>query len=108
MLCAIWTCATGLSSVQLVVGRANEWPDGTVTCDEVWGSPTARRTFTLFVLVITYVIPLLMLAAAYTVVGMALWTRTTPGNADSTRDLQQLRAKRKVREREGREKERDE
>ncbi|XP_076459929.1 QRFP-like peptide receptor isoform X2 [Babylonia areolata] len=96
VLVTIWTCAVGLSSVQLVVGRAVEFPDGSITCDEVWQSQSARRTFTMFVLFLTYIIPLVILALAYSVVGIVLWKRATPGNADHARDLQQLRAKRKV------------
>ncbi|KAL8591165.1 hypothetical protein ACOMHN_057905 [Nucella lapillus] len=96
VLVTIWTCAVGLSSVQLAVGRAVEWPDGSVTCDEVWASQSARRTFTMFVLFLTYILPLTILALAYSVVGIVLWKRATPGNADHVRDLQQLRAKRKV------------
>ena len=100
VLVTIWLCAVALSSVQLFVGRASEWPDGLggviVTCDEVWTTPSARRTFTMFVLFITYIIPLTILAVAYTIVGILLWRRATPGNADQTRDMHQLKAKRKV------------
>ncbi|XP_076458269.1 prolactin-releasing peptide receptor-like [Babylonia areolata] len=96
VLAAIWACAFALSSVQLVVGRANEWDDGAVTCDEVWGSQAARRTFTLLMLVLTYIVPLSIVALAYGVVGKVLWTRAPPGNAHYARDTHQLQAKRKV------------
>nr|KAG5709682.1 hypothetical protein BaRGS_027707 [Batillaria attramentaria] len=102
VIAVIWVCATALSSVQLAVGRAQEWPDGQggvmIHCDEVWPSQGARRTFTMFVLFITYIIPLIILAVAYSIVGILLWRRTTPGNAHESRDLQQLQAKRKVEE----------
>lgn len=100
VLVGIWLGAIALSSVQLAVGQAGEIPDGlggmVVTCDEEWGSQGARRTFTLFVLFITYIIPLTILAVAYSIVGVLLWRRTTPGNADEARDLHQLQSKRKV------------
>ncbi|KAL8573611.1 hypothetical protein ACOMHN_007164 [Nucella lapillus] len=96
VLITIWTCAVGLSSVQWVVGRANEWSDGAVTCDEVWGSDSARRVFTLLMLVVTYIVPLSIVALAYGVVGKVLWTRAPPGNAHHGRDTQQLQRKRKV------------
>lgn len=40
--------------------------------------------------------PLFILSVTYSIVGILLWTRTSPGNADQARDLQQLRTKRKV------------
>lgn len=95
VLGTIWLLAVALSSVQLVVGRAQEGPGGVVVCDEVWHPESARRTFTMFVLVITYIIPLTILAVAYSIVGVLLWRRATPGNADHSRDLHQLQAKRK-------------
>ncbi|CAL1547087.1 unnamed protein product [Lymnaea stagnalis] len=92
----IWVCAIGLSSVQLVVGRATDHGH-IVDCDEQWPSPGSRRTFTMFVLFITYITPLVILAVTYSIVSILLWKRTAPGNAHEGRDLQQLRAKRKVR-----------
>ncbi|XP_005110250.2 neuropeptide FF receptor 1, partial [Aplysia californica] len=94
-ICVIWLCSVGLSSVQLVVGRATDHGD-VIDCNEVWGSPDARRTFTMFVLFITYIIPLVILAVTYSIVSILLWKRTAPGNAHEGRDMHQLRAKRKV------------
>lgn len=91
----IWVCAVTLSSVQLVVSRAKSIRNF-VHCDEQWDSPAERRTFTMFVLFITYVIPLVILAVTYSIVSILLWKRTTPGNAHEGRDLQQLKGKRKV------------
>ncbi|GFS04700.1 neuromedin-K receptor [Elysia marginata] len=94
-ICVIWTCAVALSSVQLVVGRAREM-SGVVSCDEVWNSQSSRRTFTMLILFITYIVPLVILSVTYSIVSRLLWKRTAPGNAHEGRDLQQLRAKRKV------------
>ncbi|XP_076440119.1 substance-K receptor-like [Babylonia areolata] len=96
VLGSIWLLAVGLSSVQLAVGRAQDGQDGVVRCDEVWEPEGARRIFTMFVLFITYIIPLTILAVTYSIVGVLLWRRSTPGNADHQRDLHQLQAKRKV------------
>ena len=94
-ICVIWVCAIGLSSVQLVVGRARDMGD-IVSCDEVWSSQSSRRTFTMLILFITYIVPLVILSVTYSIVSRLLWKRTAPGNAHEGRDLQQLRAKRKV------------
>ena len=40
--------------------------------------------------------PLTILSLTYGIVGLKLWQRTTPGNADEQRDMQQLKSKRKV------------
>ncbi|GFO38347.1 FMRFamide receptor 1 [Plakobranchus ocellatus] len=93
-ICVIWVCAIGLSSVQLVVGRATTVA-GVTNCDEVWSSQSSRRTFTMLILFITYIIPLVILSVTYSIVSRLLWKRTAPGNAHEGRDLQQLKAKRK-------------
>ncbi|KAH3869932.1 prolactin-releasing peptide receptor-like [Dreissena polymorpha] len=96
VLVGIWAAATVLSSVQFHVGRAHDKPDGSQTCQERWSNEDQRKTFTIFIFVITYMIPLLTLSVTYSIVGILLWKRTSPGNKDRTRDLHQLRSKRKV------------
>jgi hypothetical protein len=44
----------------------------------------------------TFAVPMLSLTFTYTCVGRRLWLRESPGNADPTRDLAQLRAKKKA------------
>lgn len=91
----IWLCSTAISSVQLVVGRAVERPDGGMECTEDW-NPGQRNVYTIFIFVLTYVIPLLILSVTYSIIGILLWKRTAPGNRDHVRDMHQLRSKRKV------------
>ncbi|CAD5112552.1 DgyrCDS1762 [Dimorphilus gyrociliatus] len=93
----IWLIALSASSVQLFIGRAVT--NGTNTkpiCREDWEDEKSRQIYTFFVLLTTYVVPLTILTATYGMVGVKLWQRTTPGNADQARDMQQLRSKRKV------------
>jgi hypothetical protein len=99
VLLTIWLCAVALASVQFVVGRAKlvDPSVDVLVCDEDWpGGSSQRSVFTMFVLVLTYIVPLSILAMAYTVVGIKLWRRTTPGNTDDARDRHQLRTKKKV------------
>jgi len=99
---AIWLVAGALSSVQLVVGRSNqvEVMPGVVVmdCNEIWPEPSVvwRRSYTFFLLLSTYILPLFILSFTYGFVSHKLWRRTAPGNADQTRDSQQLKSKRKV------------
>jgi len=107
VLGSVWLIALSLSSVQLAVGRSRvrEVPTGLnfpglniTDCNEIWPEPSTlwRRTYTFFILSLTYILPLLILASTYSVIGWRLWKRTVPGNADESRDAQQLSSKRKV------------
>lgn len=103
VICSIWLIALTSSSIQLAVGRAKTREiDGrhVTDCNEVWPNPTVvwRRTYTLFIFVLTYVIPLSILTGTYGILGLRLWRRTAPGNANRTRDKRQIKSKRKVRE----------
>lgn len=108
---AVWLVSLTSSSIQLAVGKAQRREDNdggsaaaaaaeetVVDCNEVWPHPNIvwRRVYTLFIFVFTYVIPLAILAGTYGVLGLRLWRRTVPGNADVTRDKQQIKSKRKV------------
>lgn len=97
VICVIWIGSAALSSIQLKVSRAEESPAGTMICQEQWDSINDRKLYTVIVFVITYLIPLLILSITYSIVGILLWKRISPGNRDHARDLQQLRSKRKVR-----------
>ncbi len=102
VISVIWILALGLSSIQLVVGRAidTEYAPSQFRrdCVEIWWEPSHayRRTYTFFIFTSTYVIPLSILSLTYGIVGRKLWQRTAPGNADQVRDNHQLRSKRKV------------
>lgn len=96
VIIVIWICAVALSSVQFKVAHAIEYAPDKIVCEEIWHSMNARRTYTIFLFVITYLIPLLILSITYSIVAILLWKRITPGNRDQARDLHQLRSKRKV------------
>uniref|UniRef100_A0A1I8HWB1 G_PROTEIN_RECEP_F1_2 domain-containing protein n=1 Tax=Macrostomum lignano TaxID=282301 RepID=A0A1I8HWB1_9PLAT len=55
-----------------------------------------QRVYSVFVLVLTYLLPLGVLSLTYAAIGRQLWNRTIPGNADLARDSQHIRAKRKI------------
>jgi len=69
-------------------------------CQEAWpepGADTWHTCYTFFVLLTTYLLPLGVTGPAYTAVACRLWQRRAPGNADTARDLHQLKSKRRVR-----------
>lgn len=96
VIITIWICAVALSSVQFKIAHAVDYGPGRMVCEEVWPSMNARRTYTVFIFVLTYLIPLLILSITYSIVAILLWKRITPGNRDHARDMHQLRSKRKV------------
>ena len=96
IISVIWICSILVASVQLVVARTMYFESGVLVCNEVWPNTNSRRIYTIFILILTYVIPLLVLTITYSVVAFLLWKRTAPGNSDHFRDLLQLRSKIKV------------
>ena len=98
VIAAIWVLAVSLSSVQLAVGRAVAVPGDRIDCIEIWPEPSHvwRRVYTFFILTLTYLMPLSILASTYGFLARKLWKRITPGNADETRNAVQVKSKRKV------------
>lgn len=92
---AIWLVSIALSSVQLVVCRTSKDSLG-VQCREKWPDDYIKRWYTVAVLIITYLIPVLFIIIMYTMVCMQLWHRSAPGVSDQVRDTRQLATKRKV------------
>jgi len=91
----IWLACMAVSSVQFQVAGTYD-NSGRTVCTEMWSDEKQRKIYTVSVFVITYVVPLVILSITYTIVGILLWKRTSPGNRDHARDMQQLRSKRKV------------
>ncbi|GFG30044.1 hypothetical protein Cfor_12342, partial [Coptotermes formosanus] len=99
ILASIWVAAVLISGVQLRVARSERFKYGGEwhwECKEQWDSVEDGQTYTMVIFCVTFAVPLLSLAFTYTCVGRRLWLRSSPGNADPTRDLAQLRAKRKI------------
>ncbi|XP_062616536.1 neuropeptide Y receptor type 5-like [Saccostrea cucullata] len=94
ILC-IWVYAVSLSAVQLKVCETTNI-NGSIRCDEEWPDDGLRIAYSVLVLMLTYVIPLLILTITYSIVGCILWKRKTPGNADAQRDSYQIKSKKKV------------
>ncbi|XP_069125501.1 QRFP-like peptide receptor [Argopecten irradians] len=98
----IWIIAIAINCLQFVVGRAYEMVkfnsttnETIVECREAWEDPESERAYSLCMLFLTYIIPLIILTVTYAIVGSILWQRITPGNADAIRDEQQIKSKRK-------------
>ncbi|XP_022317050.2 substance-K receptor-like [Crassostrea virginica] len=95
VLLLIWLMSLILACMVAPVGKV-QLDQGSYQCQEVWPSHKHNLTFTILIFLLTYALPLLVLMISYSIVGIFLWKRTSPGNRDHVRDLMQLRAKVKV------------
>ncbi|XP_041485524.1 substance-K receptor-like [Lytechinus variegatus] len=99
MIVISWVASILLGSVELFMARTTKYDfcgQLVTICSEHWQSDGMRLMYDMVNVVLVYVVPLIVLTFTYTVVGMRLWGRSMPGNADFTRDMTQERAKRKV------------
>ncbi|XP_067930824.1 RYamide receptor-like [Watersipora subatra] len=99
VIALIWIVSSCLCSVQLWVARAKADDQGLILCKEWWPEGTLidiRKVYTIALLIITYVIPVLVIISMYSLVCVQLWYRTTPGVEDHARDIKQLNNRRKV------------
>ena len=94
----IWLIAVAISVVLLDVGEAKlNLETGHNECNEKWPNRDLELFYTVLLLILTYIVPLIILMVTYSIVGYILCKRRLPGNADIQRDATQLRAKLKVR-----------
>ena len=95
VISGVWISAISLACIQLFIGKTHLNGDITM-CDEHWPTELSRKIYTVFILLLTYIMPLTILSITYLVIGIILWKRTAPGNCHVERDMHQLRAKIKV------------
>ncbi|XP_062611352.1 RYamide receptor-like [Saccostrea cucullata] len=95
VLIFIWLMSLILACMVAPVGKVDN-DEGRYQCQEVWPSQRHNQIFTIVIFILTYALPLLILTISYSIVGIILWKRTSPGNSHHVRDLMQLRAKVKV------------
>lgn len=97
IILVIWIVSIGFAAVLLHVGKTKYHPETMRTeCLEDWASPDLAIVYTVLVLILTYIVPVIILSVTYSIVGYLLWKRHLPGNADAFRDKAQLKSKVKV------------
>jgi len=66
-------------------------------CDEVWpGGLQQRYVYSLVVMALQYFLPLAILSFTYINIGVVIWVKRVPGEAENTRDRRLAASKRKV------------
>ncbi|XP_015904993.3 substance-P receptor-like [Parasteatoda tepidariorum] len=94
----IWICSFTLSSFQLIHGKAEKFLVGgqeVYDCNEVWDE-LEGKVYTSVVFILTFMVPMIILSYTYGSIGCKMWSHKAPGNADVSRDRQQLASKMKV------------
>lgn len=96
VIALIWLAGLALSSpmayAQRVVFVSEDWP----FCLNVNLSQKVMLGYRALLVIVQYVIPLSIMTWAYSGIGFALWGSSAPGNAQSQRDLNLMRNKKRV------------
>ena len=98
VIIGIWITGLLFASVQLLKSRAVPFKYGSETyydCREEW-SDADGKLYTLFVFIMTFALPAIVLIFVYGSVGWTIVKHSAPGNPDLTRDLTQLNTKIRV------------
>jgi len=98
---ATWLLAAVASLPVAVHARvtARVGPDGHRRdfCDEVWpGGLDQRYAYSMAVMALQYFLPLAILSFTYINIGVVIWVKRAPGEAENTRDQRLAASKRKV------------
>ncbi|XP_029038588.1 RYamide receptor-like isoform X2 [Osmia bicornis bicornis] len=80
-----------LSQPSLRYERCNQY-----VCLEVWPSMENRYYYSIALLVLQYVIPIMVLVFTYTSIAVMVWGKRPPGEAENVRDQRMARSKRKM------------
>ncbi|XP_078659488.1 QRFP-like peptide receptor [Branchiostoma floridae x Branchiostoma belcheri] len=97
----IWTASIATHIPLLVVLEQMEitWDDGhrEVWCRESWPDYERQRAvYTIFLFVVMYTLPLLIISGAYAMIAKTLWNKKTPGVTIVATESAQAKTKRKV------------
>ncbi|XP_070544379.1 QRFP-like peptide receptor [Ptychodera flava] len=95
----IWLVSVLLAIVQTVFARARKVYYGEKMwyfCTEWWPYDSAAIVYEIFMILLTYIIPVITLMFCYIGIGRRLWRRNLPGNADRQRDNTCSASKKKV------------
>lgn len=65
-------------------------------CEEDWPEPEYNYYYSIALLVLQFVIPLVVLVFTYTRIAFAVWGKKPPGEAENSRDQRMAKSKRKV------------
>lgn len=65
-------------------------------CQEMWSDRRAQTQYTTSLLLLQFCLPLTVMIFTYGRIGLEIWGKKTPGEAEAHRDLRMAKSKRKV------------
>ncbi|XP_051171097.1 RYamide receptor isoform X2 [Leptopilina boulardi] len=101
LILAVWLLALIVSFPIAVVSKLDQPADRYIACDrymceEMWPSPQQRYYYSISLLVLQYLVPLLVMMFTYTSIAIMVWGKRPPGEAENTRDQRMAKSKRKM------------
>ncbi|XP_044584679.1 RYamide receptor-like isoform X2 [Cotesia glomerata] len=98
---AVWVAALTISSpIAMVSCLFQPNPRYTMcnryVCQEIWPSDHQQYYYSIALLILQYFVPLVVLMFTYTSIGIRVWGKRPPGEAENVRDQRMARSKRKV------------
>ncbi|XP_014599240.1 PREDICTED: neuropeptide Y receptor isoform X1 [Polistes canadensis] len=104
LILGVWLLALTVSFPIAVVSELVQPVNGTdryvqcnrFICKENWTSERNRYYYTISLLVVQYLVPLMVLLFTYTSIAIIVWGKRPPGEAENTRDQRMARSKRKM------------
>jgi len=102
IIAVTWAAAVIASLPVAMFARVTQRPmhDGTLTsfCDEMWPDGASQRyVYSVVVMVLQYLLPLFVLSFTYVHIGVVIWAKRVPGEAENSRDRKLAASKHKVR-----------
>ena len=99
IIVAIWLTAALVSlptAIRTKIIYLDYEPGSRGLCTEDWENHTARFWYTVNIMLLQYFIPLAIMCGTYFHIGIIIWIKRPPGEADNTRDKRLAASKRKV------------
>ena len=101
VIALIWMFSMAVPLPVALVSRIVQQSDGhgqqIDKCLELWPRPGQSYVYSMVVMVLQYFLPLSVLSLTYSRIGVVIWVKRPPGEAESNRDQRMAASKRKVR-----------
>ncbi|CAH1794365.1 unnamed protein product [Owenia fusiformis] len=95
IIALIWLFAIAVAMPSAIVAKIKH-EEGKDYCREQWDYPQQQQSYSLAILVLQYFLPLFLLVFTYSWIGIVVWRKKAPGEAEDVRDQRMQAAKRRM------------